>query len=162
MGGGLCCHKGKQVGEAKSRRGTSEIKIWASRRWGGMADDFKLRTAGATLPLLRGIGRSRRRSEKREAATLENDSELKGFSAQREAAAENWVRRAGGGGAHDGDGCRGKDEKRELAQTAEGKQVANCGSWSLTARLYRMVWLLYNVHDEVNKRPLSKVNRKQN
>lgn len=35
-----------------------------------MADDFKLRTAGATLLLLWGIERSRRRSEKREAKIM--------------------------------------------------------------------------------------------
>lgn len=59
-------------------------------------------------------------------------------------------------------GVEERMKMRELAQTAGGKQVANCGSCSLTARLYRMVWLFYNVHDEGNKRPLSKVDRKQN
>lgn len=95
-----------------------------------MADDFKLRTAGATLPLLRGIGRSRRRSENYgEAATPENDSELKGFSAQREAAAENWVRRAGGGGAHDGDGCRGKDENEAERKKESSLRLPRVNKW---------------------------------
>lgn len=76
-----------------------------------MADDFKLRTAGATLPLLRGIGRSRRRSEKREAKIM--------------AKLQLWKMTH----AHDGDGCRGKDENEAERKKESSLRLPRVNKW---------------------------------
>lgn len=95
MGGGLRCHKGKQVGRQRAGEGRARDKnlgvatVGRDGRRLQIEDSWRDAAVAAGHRKKEKKKRKERRGNDGEAATLENDSGLKGFSAQREAAAEN-------------------------------------------------------------------------